>query len=297
MTIPGSIRAALPALLCVALLGAWAAGARAQAPDDDEAAEASGEPPADEPAPGEPGSAGSGPGEPTDGAGDETAGDAEGDPASGPAVPAQATSSVVVDDRQAALEREQAAMMEESEPEVADPEPDDDEGEGLDHEYQVGIRLGAGVPFMFGIRYGDGPRCSRDAETFCAYVGSGVVDGELSFGVTPDLEITAMGRVGMVGVEPTEERAIQLGLGIRSYLAPESLFKFFLGAKLMLDLTPDGGVAEWGDVDVGVRGEVGVQLDIVRYFGLYAQLGVNILFLRAFGVSPDLTGGFQVRFP
>lgn len=169
--------------------------------------------------------------------------------------------------------------------------------ERLDHEYQVGLRFGAGVPFVFALRYADGPRCASNNNTFCVFVGSGLLDGELSFGVTPDLEVTLMGRLGMVGVEPTNERQILLGLGIRNYLSPESMFKFFLGAKLILDVTPAQNEPGWGPVDVGARGEAGVQLDIVRYFGLYLQLGVNITVLRAFGISPDATGGVQVRFP
>lgn len=219
--------------------------------------------------------------------------------ASGADVPARATSSVEIDPRQDELEAEQAAM---TAPRgavvVVEDDEDEDAGESLDHEYQVGIRVGAGVPFFFGIRYEDGPPCDDDGSTFCFFVGSGVADLDLSFGVTPGLEITAMGRIGMVGVEPTENNVLQTGLGIRAYISPESLFKLFLGARAMLDFTPSGGgVSSWGDVDFGVRGEVGVQLDVLRYLGFYVQVGVNILFLRAFGISPDATGGVQVRFP
>jgi len=193
------------------------------------------------------------------------------------------------------LEAEQAAMT--APVVIVEEEDAEDDAESLDHEYQVGIRIGAGVPFFFGIRYASGPPCDDDGSSFCFFVGSGVVDLDLSFGVTPGLEITAMGRIGMVGVEPTENNVLQTGLGIRAYIAPESLFKLFLGARAMLDLTPSGAVSSWGDVDFGVRGEVGVQLDVLRYLGFYAQIGVNILFLRSFGVSPDATGGVQVRFP
>ena len=190
------------------------------------------------------------------------------------------------------LEAEQAAMTD-AEPSAVEEE----EGEHLDHELQVGIRVGAGVPYFFGLRYGRGPPCGPTGETFCHFLGAGFVDIDLSFGVTPDLEITALGRIGMVGVSPTDQNPIVLGLGIRSYLSPSSMFKFFLGARLILDLTSAGTVTNWSDVDFGARGEVGVQLDIVRYFGLYLQIGVNIAFLRAFGIAADGSGGVQARFP
>jgi hypothetical protein len=217
----------------------------------------------------------------------------------GPA-PAHATSSVVVDARQSELEREQAALEAEERGEVPAEEEDDDR-ERFDHEYQVGIRAGAGVPFFVGLRYGGGtgtPCDGRGSETFCYWVGSGIVDLDLSVGVTPDLEITSMVRIGMIGVEPTGENNIQVGLGIRSYLSPEERFKFFLGVRAIIDLTqPGAGVPNWPIVDAGVRGEVGLQLDIVRYVGFYLQIGVSILVVRAFGISPDATGGFQIRFP
>lgn len=214
--------------------------------------------------------------------------------------PEEATSSVVVDERQAELEAEQAAVQEQdlssTQPVARDEEGDDSD---LDHEYQVGIRAGAGVPFVFALRYGDGAPCDRDGSPFCVFVGSGIVDVDVSFGATRDLEITAMFRIGMIGQEPSEQNAMMFGLGIRSYLSPESLFKFYLGARLMLDFTQSGMVdaGDWGPVDFGVRGEAGVQLDVVRYVGFFIQLGVNVTFLRAFGISPDLTGGFQIRFP
>ena len=124
-----------------------------------------------------------------------------------------------------------------------------------------------------------------------------------SFGVTTDLEITAMFRYGVIPTEPTEESQLIAGLGIRSLLMPEDVFKLFLGARVILDFTPEGVLAtspfagEWGDVDLGVRGEFGLQVDVFRYMGIYAQIGVNILFLRAFGIWGDAQAGLQARFP
>lgn len=218
-------------------------------------------------------------------------------------MPARGTSSVVVDEREAALRREQAEFEEQTEEQEQLQTEIDEEDAGLSHLYQVGIRAGIGVPFIFALRYNSGPRCNNsdpmDPDQFCLFVGSTIITFDVSFGVTPDVEIVLGGRIGAIQVEPTQTNSGQMLLGIRAYISPESIAKVYLAPSVVLDLTPNGTpiVPNWGDVDFGVRGAFGVVVDPIRYLGLYVELGVNILFLRSFGISPDITGGFQVRFP
>lgn len=248
-----------------------------------------------------------------DPAGDDTVAEEEGPPpgdlgtigpgdGAGGREPATASASIVVDDRAAELRREQEEMVAEHLEGTRGDDDEQDESESLDHELQLGIRVGAGVPFFFGLRYSGGPRCDdsnpMDPNTFCVGVGSGIIDFDLSFGVSADVEIVVLGRIGMIGVEPTEQNNIQIGIGVRAYMSPASIFKVYLAPALILDLTPAGTVmSDWGDVDFGVRGAFGFQVDIVRYVGLFIELGVNILFVRSFGIGPYATGGFQIRFP
>jgi len=215
-------------------------------------------------------------------------------------MPAQGTSSVVVDERQRELEREQREMQEETEEETE--EDIEEADEGLHHEYQVGIRAGIGVPFMFALRYNGGPRCNAsdpmDPDQFCVFVGSTMITFDLSFGLTTDVELVLGGRIGAVPVEPTENLNGQVLLGIRAYISPESIAKVYFAPSVVLDVTPPANaVPNWGDVDFGVRGAFGVQVDLFRYLGLYVEIGVNILLVRSFAISPDVHGGFQVRFP
>lgn len=234
----------------------------------------------------------------------DATGPADGEPATEPegVVPTEATSSVVVDERQAELEREQRAMEAEAAGEEAEP-TEEEESDELSHLYQMGVRAGIGLPFFFGIKYAEGPPCDAEGDTFCFFLGSGFVDLDLSFGVTEDLEITALGQIGVTGTQPTDELRLLFGLGIRSLLVPRGVVKPFLGVRLILDATQEGmlsmlpGAADWGPVDFGVRGEFGIQVDIVRYFSVYGQIAVNILFLRSFGVGPDAVAGLQARFP
>ncbi|MBX3271602.1 MAG: hypothetical protein KF729_15155 [Sandaracinaceae bacterium] len=249
------------------------------------AAQAAGEPPDDEePAADEPDEGPTGPREAT------TA-----DP-----MPERGTSSVVIDQREAALRREQAEFQEQErrEGDTAGPAREDD-GDGLHHEYQVGLRVGVGVPFLFALRYNNGPRCSAvdPPEAFCLLVGSTAITFDLSFGVSRDIEIVVGGRIGAIVSAPTETNHAQILAGIRAYLGPDSIFKAYLAPSVVLDVTPNGLIPNWGDVDFGVRGAFGVQVDPIRFLGIYAEIGVNILFLRSFAISPDLSGGLQVRFP
>jgi hypothetical protein len=167
----------------------------------------------------------------------------------------------------------------------------------LDHEYQLGIRVGFGVPFFFAIRYDADKPCDLMNSQFCVGIGSGIADLDLSFGITRDLEITAFVRLGLAPDVPTITNRVLVGLGLRYYVVPESVLKPYLGVRGILDVTSRGALTSLSDVDGGLRGEFGVQCDIVRYVGLYVQLGVNILFARALYVGPDLTGGVQARFP
>ncbi len=210
-------------------------------------------------------------------------------------MPARGTSSVVINEQERQLQREQEAMLEQTEAETRQDE--EDSSESLDHELQIGLRGGIGVPFLFALRYNDGPPCNATGDQFCLGVGSALITFDLSFGVSADVEIVAGARIGAIGVEPTQSNNIQLLLGIRAYISPESMAKIYLAPSLVLDVTDAGTVTNWGDVDFGVRGAFGVQIDMLRFLGLYVELGVNILFLRSFGLGPDLQGGFQVRFP
>jgi len=212
-------------------------------------------------------------------------------------MPARGTSSVEVNEQEQRLRREQEAMLDETA--EGTQQATENADESLDHEFQLGIRGGVGVPFLFALRYNNGPPCDDTGEQFCLNVGSALVTFDLSFGLSTDIEVVVGGRIGAVGVEPTNSSNIQLLLGLRAYISPESIAKVYLSPNLVLDLTEAGALAgmNWGDVDFGVRGAFGVQIDMVRFVGLYVELGVNILFLRSFGIAPDLQGGFQVRFP
>jgi hypothetical protein len=166
----------------------------------------------------------------------------------------------------------------------------------------VSVKLGIAAPFIFAIKYGEGPPCSDELDedgspqTFCRRFGSALVDLELAFGVSPTVELGILTRIGFVDDEAADSRPVAFGFGARAYTSPDAAFKGYFGFRAMLDVT-SSDVADWSGVDFGMRGELGLQLDLVRYLGFYLQLGESLMFLRGLYFTTDVSGGVQVRFP
>jgi hypothetical protein len=169
--------------------------------------------------------------------------------------------------------------------------------ESLSHQNQVGIRVGAGMPYVFAVKYGTGPLCSDDpSKTFCTRFGSPLLDVELGFGIGESAEVSVLARFGLTDDEAADHPPLIFGLGVRGYGSPHDMVKLFFGGRVILDAT-SGSQPNWSSVDIGVRGELGLQVDFIRYVGAYLQLGETISFLRGLYFTTDLTGGVQARFP
>lgn len=215
--------------------------------------------------------------------------------------PERATTSVVVDDEQTELDRMQREAEVTGRPApaeaVVDVEPREEvPSESLHHRNQVGARIGIGVPYIFAVRYGEGPQCDASGETFCRRLGPGLIDLELGFGISETVELSAVARLGLAEDEAAASSPVGFGLGARAYGSPHAMFKLFFGGRIMLDVTSSDR-PEWKSVDVGLRGELGLQMDIVRYAGIYVQLGETVSVLRGLYFTTDLSGGVQARFP
>ncbi len=171
--------------------------------------------------------------------------------------------------------------------------------ETMSHRYQVGLRAGIGIPFMFGLKYkGDNPPCDVAAthQTWCRHFGVGTLDFDLGFGVSDAIELSFDARFGLADEPSWGAPPVSIGLGMRAYGSPEENIKLYFGPRLILDLT-SSDLPNWTGVDFGVRGDMGLQFDFIRYVGMYVQLGLQLTFLRALMFVPDLSIGVQVRLP
>jgi len=166
----------------------------------------------------------------------------------------------------------------------------------LSHEGQFEMRLGFGVPYVFAIRYKDGPDCDDLMRDFCRRFGSPFLDVELGYGATPTLEVNALMRLGVTNDDAAHELPLVFGLGLRSYTSADTTAKLFLGGRILLDAT-QSDIPNWGSVDVGFRGEFGLALDFAHYVGAYVQLGETLAILRGLYFVTDLSIGVQGRIP
>ncbi|MCS6799228.1 MAG: hypothetical protein NZ898_11995 [Myxococcota bacterium] len=171
----------------------------------------------------------------------------------------------------------------------------------LHHGGQGALRIGLARPYVFAVRYDDGPHCgsfdeSGEPETFCRRAGAWLLDVGLGYGVLPALEVDLLVRIGLSRDDAARRAPLQLGPGIRAHPSPDGQFKLALGARLVVDYTP-AEQPRWKELDVGLRGEVGLQLDLSRHFGLFGGIGVQIVALRGLYFTFDGGAGIQVRYP
>ena len=214
--------------------------------------------------------------------------------------------SRVVDSTQEDLEREQGQT--EQERDAARERQEDEERRRRDHKYQVGVRVAFALPYRFRLEYGgdDSAQCDEtvgedDDGTFCTGLGEPSLDLSLEFGITDTLELFFLMRIGLVSEDFTGASALNLGLGIRTYTNPTDMVKFYLGAAVMFDVgstdEPASRVGDFGSFDFGVRGQFGLQVDVIRYLGIYLQVDPQIFFLRYMDTSIGGSIGLQGRFP
>ncbi len=208
----------------------------------------------------------------------------------------------VVDDRQAQLQadQQQAEAVDHDPEQVgrsqAEGEAPPPEEESLSHESQVGIRIGLNQPYVFAIKYGEGPSCGDPGETFCRHFGATMLDLDLGFGLGEALEMSFGAWIGLNDDDAALEPPLAFSFGVRSFGSPSSVVKLYIGGRLIVDVT-SSDEPEWRSVDIGGRGELGLMIDAARYLGFYLQLGETIRFLRGFYFVTDLAVGVQARVP
>lgn len=216
------------------------------------------------------------------------------------------TTRRVVDEQADSLDREQRAAEQVL---LVDERASEEERNGTndrDHEYQVGLRVTASHLFVLGISYGESPRCdaprvsTNDDDVFCARVEEPALDFELNFSFSSRLAVTAFFQYGLLAAEHTNGNASSFGLGLRTFTNDDGLVKGFLGVRALVHYANSNvptyvdGYPEW---DFGLRGEGGIQVDPIRWLGLYATGAVSVRLVKGFYFFPEIGGGVEFRVP
>ena len=217
--------------------------------------------------------------------------------------------SRVVNEQQEDLEREQREVMDEEEREVSlitavEEEESPYRVDNRDHANMVSLRVGVHIPYRLTIKYANGPRCDQpdptdpvdEAEQFCNDLAEPLLDLELGYAVTSTLAITAFASLALDEDPVANATPRQFGVGLRGYTSEDAIVKGFFGARVIFDYTKSD-LESWSNFDAGLRGEVGLQIDALRWLGFYVGGAVTVRLFRGFTFLPEAGGGIQVRFP
>lgn len=250
------------------------------------------------------------------------------EPAAGGASPAPSRQSSDADAPTASPEvQEQVGMGTEKEaPEEPSAEPDEPpkspadsrevgEDDDYGHALQVGLRAAVVGAFRMMFRYDKSPYCHKpdltkdpdEQQAVCGFGAPVATDVALSFGVFDSLEPYVFGRFAFKGESRTNTKAARLwGLGARIYTRSDSRFKVFVEPAIAYETEGGAGNPLWTyngrfnpdyKKDLVFHIGIGPQYDFARYFGLYANIGVDVGVLRYISGTLFAQAGFQVRVP
>jgi hypothetical protein len=171
----------------------------------------------------------------------------------------------------------------------------------LDHENQIGVavRFGSGYRAVF--PYKKEQTCgelddSGEPKSVCNSRYPVWLEVSPSFGLTKGLELLADVRIFLESPTFTDATGIFIAPGIKYYADPEDMLKFYLTGQLVFELQDQTDNEDLASFDFGVRSALGMQVDLLRYVGLYVQAGMVFGFTRWFSFLADLSGGIQVRY-
>lgn len=170
----------------------------------------------------------------------------------------------------------------------------------FDHQHQTSLAVMPGVGFEVVVPYKTGTPCGDKSGDDGKYVCTGnvplFVDLQFAFGASESIDLIFDLRLGLV--KDTIDRPRQFGLapGLRFWLDPELMFKFYTTLQGVFESQGqnNSGVS---NTDFGIRNANGFMYDPIRNVGFYVQVAETIGLKRWFRISIDVGLGVQVRFP
>jgi hypothetical protein len=166
--------------------------------------------------------------------------------------------------------------------------------EPMTHLHQVGLSINGGGGVRFTVPYQEGIPCGQAGKRVCTTAIPGFIEFELAYGAFNSLDVIADLRIG-VGSDFTSTNDFHFAPGIKYFIDPELQFKYYATAQLVFDNEDFGGVVS--SFDFGVRSALGLQYELWRNFGMFAQFGATLGFTRWLRIELDFAAGVQGRFP
>jgi hypothetical protein len=164
----------------------------------------------------------------------------------------------------------------------------------LDHRYQVGLGIRFGTGYRVIIPY-DEEFCGDSSKSVCSSRQPAWMELSPSFGVSESLEVLTDVRI-FIEEDFTGSHAFFVAPGIKYYSDPHSRLKLYGTAQIVLESQDQREGSGLSTFDIGARSALGLQYDIRRYVGLFAQGGILVGFRRWLTFTVDFAGGVQVRY-
>ena len=168
----------------------------------------------------------------------------------------------------------------------------------LSHDLQFGLALMLGdgyrgiFPYQMNIDCGD---AKDNAARVCTSRAPAFIDIQPSFGLSNAWDFLVDVRYGLVKDFNRSHQFLVMP-GFRYWLDPQSHVKFFTTMQLAYDRSMQNS-ARVGDNDLGIRNSNGLMIEVMRNFGVYAQFGETIGFVRWLSFLVDGGIGVQARVP
>jgi hypothetical protein len=165
----------------------------------------------------------------------------------------------------------------------------------------------------------DATKKPNDQQKFCGYSAAPTVGLFAGFALVDFFEPFAFVRLGLANeaAETNQGKLLQMGIGARLYTMPKDHFKVFFSPWIGLDTTSgpheaigsgSPGTPGYDDAAAGVQTgsyktdvlahfDLGPQYDFSRGFGVYLAGGLTVQMVRYFGMTADLGIGIQARAP
>ena len=167
--------------------------------------------------------------------------------------------------------------------------------EPMSHLHQFGLSVNGGGGVRFTVPYSDGIPCETPpSKRVCTTAIPGFMEFELAYGAFESLDIIADLRLG-VGSDFTNQHDFHFAPGIKYFIDPDKQFKYYATLQIVFDNEDFGGAVS--SFDFGLRNADGIQYELWRNFGIFAQFGDLLGFTRWLRIELDFAAGVQGRFP
>ncbi|HEY4188389.1 MAG TPA: hypothetical protein VGP07_25165 [Polyangia bacterium] len=170
----------------------------------------------------------------------------------------------------------------------------------LSHDLQFGLAVMPGDGYRIVFPYTKDTTDCGDASHMDARVCTNrapfFIDLQPSFGISHSWDVLVDLRFGVEKDFNTFHQFFVMP-GFRYWLDTESHVKFFSTMQLAYDASKQQPTSKHAGSDLGFRNSNGLMVEIMRNFGVYAQFGETIGFIRWLSFTVDAGIGVQARVP